>query len=42
MYVLHHHAIQGLIDTGQGLEDRGKEAPGAQFGDQLTGADAIQ
>ena len=31
---LHHHAIQGLIDAAAGLEDRGKEAPGAKFGDQ--------
>ena len=31
---LHDHGIQGLIDTPPGLEDRGKEAAGAEFGDR--------
>ncbi len=30
---LHDHRIQGLIDPAAGLEDRGDEAAGPQFGD---------
>ena len=31
---LHDHAVEGLIHPAAGLENRGQEAPGAQFGDQ--------
>ena len=30
---LHDHRVQSLIDAAAGLEDRGQEAAGAQFGD---------
>ena len=31
---LHDHGVEGLVDPAAGLEDRGKEAAGPQFGDQ--------
>jgi hypothetical protein len=31
---LHDHGVQGLIDPSPGLQDRGEEAAGAEFGDR--------
>ena len=31
---LHDHGVEGLVDPSAGLEDRGQEAAGSQFGDQ--------